>query len=77
MIISSRDPRLKVILQVNDPLSMFSGDMMTVNVNLSGLPVSSNARKIPPLKRFAKHLTRHLQLFLCAGHRSSQRTGAN
>jgi hypothetical protein len=29
-------------MQVNDPLSMFSGDMMTVNVNLSGLPVSAN-----------------------------------
>jgi len=25
--------------KLNDPLAMFSGDMMTVNVNLSGLPV--------------------------------------
>mmetsp|Transcript_34673 Transcript_34673/g.55714 ORF Transcript_34673/g.55714 Transcript_34673/m.55714 type:complete len:118 (+) Transcript_34673:1542-1895(+) len=24
--------------KLNDPLAMFSGDMMTVNVNLSGLP---------------------------------------
>jgi hypothetical protein len=28
-----------MLLQLNDPLAMFSGDMMTVNVNLSGLPV--------------------------------------
>ena len=28
-------------IQINDPLSMYSGDMMTVNVNLSGLPVST------------------------------------
>ena len=29
--------------QVNEPLSMFSGDMMTVNVNLAGLPVRSTS----------------------------------
>jgi len=28
--------------KMNDPLAMYSGDMMTVNVNLSGLPVSSH-----------------------------------
>ena len=29
-------------MQTEDPLAMFSGDMMTVNVNLCGLPVSRN-----------------------------------
>lgn len=32
----------EISFQVKDPLSMFSGDMLTVNVNLSGLPVRIN-----------------------------------
>ena len=39
-------------MQVNDPLSMFSGDMMTVNVNLSGLPVSANISHMRNMKDF-------------------------
>ena len=42
--------------KINDPLAMFSGDLMTVNVNLSGLPaivirsgdvVADDGKKLP------------------------------
>jgi len=43
-------PAYRANEKTEDPLAMFSGDMMTVNVNLCGLPVSRN---VPGHRDFA------------------------